>query len=101
MSHVESRGDRLQLAATVVDLHGPVNTLPASFQGCRPRGNLVSQSPDVANSATAQTLARHGAQLILSAVQPTAMILRLAELAPGNRPRARDASNALWNAPFV
>src|SRR3954447_7467162 len=72
--------DRLEFAASVVDLHLPVDAALDAVEVARPGCSLRSQGRDIAEAAVGHALRCQAAQFVLGDVEPTAVLGRVAEL---------------------
>ena len=74
LSHQNIRINGFQFAARIVDVHLPIHAplTPVDIGG--PGGDFAAKSLEVAETATAEALACHGAQLAFRDVQPASVL---------------------------
>ena len=88
LSHQNIRINGFQFAARIVNVHLPIHAplTPVDIGG--PGGDFAAKSLKVAETATAEALAGHGAQLAFRDVQPASVLGCVAEHDTANqRPR--------------
>src|SRR6266853_6952562 len=80
LSQLNCRVNRFEFRSGIVDPHLPVNTTLRGVDIVRPGFCFLTQTGDISEAAVCDALVRERTQCILSDVQPTAMLRRVAEL---------------------
>src|SRR5437899_13037822 len=79
LSQLNCRVNRFEFRSGIVDLHLPVNATLRGVDIVRPCFRFLTQTGDISEAVVCDALARERTQFILSDVQPTAMLRRVAE----------------------
>src|SRR6266849_6828991 len=80
LSQLNCRVNRFEFRSGIVDPHLPVNATLGGVDIVRPGFCFLTQTGDISEAAVCDALVRERTQCILSDVQPTAMLRRVAEL---------------------
>src|SRR5439155_10195616 len=85
LSQLNCRVNRFEFRSGIVDLHLPVNATLRGVDIIRPCLRFLTQTGDLSEAAVCDALACERTQFILSDVQPTAMLRRVAEREASNQ----------------
>src|SRR5713101_1677606 len=80
LSQLNCRVNRFEFRSGIVDPHLPVNATLGGVDIVRPGFCFLTQTGDISEAAVCDALVRERTQFVLSDVQPTAMLRRVAEL---------------------
>src|SRR5207253_7306602 len=79
LSQLNCRVNRFEFRSSIVNLHLPVDATLRGVDIVRPCLRFLTQTGDISEAAVCDALACERTQFILSDVQPTAMLRRVAE----------------------